>query len=88
MMKKPITTAKIAGSQSSIEPAPFVNLQIAPTEKQIQQRAYELHMSRGGQGHALIDWLQAESELNANMKQLQQNNSAALKNHQFIKDKI
>lgn len=67
---------------------PNVNLKIGPTEKQIQQRAYELHMSRSGQGHALIDWLQAERELNANLEQLPQNNPSALKNHQFIKNKI
>jgi hypothetical protein len=33
-------------------------------EKEIQMRAYELYQQRGeGQGFALQDWLQAESEV-------------------------
>jgi hypothetical protein len=36
----------------------------SPTTEQIEQRAYALFLQRGGQdGHALEDWLIAESEL-------------------------
>ena len=35
-----------------------------PTETQIQARAYEIFLGRGGQhGHEIDDWLQAEYEL-------------------------
>ena len=34
------------------------------TLKQVEQRAYEIYLARGGEhGHALEDWLQAEREL-------------------------
>ena len=37
-----------------------------PTTKQIEQRAYELYLERGGEdGHAVTDWLAAERELTA-----------------------
>lgn len=37
---------------------------LAPTFEQIQRRAYELYLSRGGsQGDELGDWLNAEYEL-------------------------
>ena len=45
-----------------------VELMIQPTERQIQQRAYELHKLRGGQSHPLLDWLQAERELKKKMR--------------------
>jgi hypothetical protein len=87
-MKKQNVTVRVINPQGNDGLTPNVNLKMGPTEKQIQQRAYELHMSRGGHGHALIDWLQAERELNANIEQLQRNHSAALKYHQFIRNKI
>jgi len=32
-------------------------------QEQVRRRAYEIYLERGGQdGHALEDWLQAESE--------------------------
>jgi hypothetical protein len=35
-----------------------------PSPEEIQQRAYEIHIDRGGpHGHDLDDWLQAEREL-------------------------
>jgi hypothetical protein len=35
-----------------------------PTQVEIQQRAYRIHVDRGGQhGNDLDDWLQAEQEL-------------------------
>ena len=36
---------------------------ISPSLEDIQQRAYEIHLDRGGpHGHDLDDWLQAEGE--------------------------
>ena len=36
----------------------------SPTTEQIQQRAYELYIARGGdEGNDIEDWLQAEREL-------------------------
>jgi len=38
--------------------------QALPTEEQIEARAYELYLQRGGKdGQALEDWLMAETEL-------------------------
>lgn len=35
-----------------------------PSEAEIQQRAYQIFLNRGGEhGHDLDDWLQAEREL-------------------------
>jgi len=35
-----------------------------PSREEIQRRAYEIHIDRGGpHGHDLDDWLQAEREL-------------------------
>lgn len=37
-----------------------------PTEDDIRQRAHEIYLSRNGApGNAVLDWLQAESELRA-----------------------
>ena len=42
----------------------FVNPEIAPTHEQIERRAYEIYLARGGQhGHDLADWIMAEHEL-------------------------
>jgi hypothetical protein len=49
---------------------------LPPTPEQIRQRAYEIHKARGGQGHPLIDWLQAEHELKVEMSRLQEDNPA------------
>ncbi len=41
------------------------------TEDQIRQRAYEIHLARGGApGQDLDDWLQAEREFKAEMQQV------------------
>jgi DUF2934 family protein len=41
-----------------------------PTREQIESRAYELYLQRGGEdGNDLTDWLQAEEELNLTMAQ-------------------
>jgi len=35
-----------------------------PTHQDIERRAYEIYLARGGvDGHAVDDWLQAEKEL-------------------------
>ena len=40
------------------------------TSQQIQERAYELFLKRGGQpGHELEDWLQAEREIQPEQEQ-------------------
>ena len=40
------------------------NVKTIPLEEQIQRRAYELYVQRGGtSGSELADWLQAESEI-------------------------
>ena len=39
---------------------------IYPTHEQIQQRAYEIYLERGGQGgDDVTDWIRAEQELTA-----------------------
>jgi hypothetical protein len=41
----------------------------APTPEEIRQRAYEIHIERGGiHGCDLDDWLQAEGELQQKQK--------------------
>ena len=41
-----------------------MNEQKSPATEQIEQRAYELYLERGGEeGHALEDWLAAEKDL-------------------------
>jgi hypothetical protein len=35
----------------------------APSEQRIRQRAYEIYLSRNGDGDELSDWLAAEREL-------------------------
>ncbi len=41
-------------------------MQNVPGPEEIQQRAYEIHMERGGaHGQDVDDWLQAERELEA-----------------------
>jgi hypothetical protein len=43
-----------------------IEAQSSPTIEQIQQRAYELYLERGGaEGNDIEDWLQAERELGA-----------------------
>jgi hypothetical protein len=40
------------------------NVQVFPIKEQIEARAYELYLERGGEdGHALEDWFTAEREL-------------------------
>ncbi len=44
--------------------------QAAPTKEQIEQRAYELYLQRGGEhGNDLADWLAAEKELMASLSE-------------------
>lgn len=42
------------------------DIEKAPTRKEIELRAYEIYLKRGGnEGNALEDWLAAEKELSA-----------------------
>lgn len=51
----------------------------SPTSEQIQKRAYEIHLARGGvPGRELDDWLQAERELKAEVSQLPEEDPAGL----------
>ena len=52
--------------RSSIAEQPIKN---APTPEEIRQRAFEIHIERGGiHGCDLDDWLQAERELQEKFK--------------------
>ena len=60
------TSKSVAGSvRGSLEGAVSSGIH-EPTQEEIQLRAYEIHMERGGEdGSDLDDWLQAELELKA-----------------------
>jgi hypothetical protein len=62
-MKKHSHINKVATQQGSDDRPAVVKIKNYPTEEQIRQRAYELYKARGGRGHPLVDWLQAEREL-------------------------
>ena len=62
-MKKQNHTIKVASPSGSDDRPAVVKIKNYTTEEQIRQRACELYMARGGRGHPLIDWLQAEREL-------------------------
>ena len=48
----------------SRQPEISINPEIALTHDQIERRAYEIYLARGGQhGHDLADWIMAEHEL-------------------------
>ncbi len=52
--------------QESVQPCPTTDAATKPTEEQIQQRAFEISLTRNGApGDPLSDWLQAEQELRA-----------------------
>lgn len=36
-----------------------------PSEDEVRRRAYEIHLRRGRDGNAVLDWLEAEAELRA-----------------------
>ena len=64
-MKKQSHVIKVASpTGNDVHPA-AVKIKNCSTEQQIRQRASVLYMARGGRGHPLIDWLQAERELMA-----------------------
>ena len=60
------TTKSVAGSVSgSLEETVSSGIH-EPTHDEIQSRAHEIHMTRGGEdGNDLDDWIQAERELKA-----------------------
>jgi hypothetical protein len=61
--------AKTIRITSSAPPKPKASAARKPTYEQIQARAYEIFLGRGGaRGDELQDWLQAESELASRRK--------------------
>jgi hypothetical protein len=53
-----------SAAQSSATPAASASVEIKVTEEQIERRAHEIYLARGGEhGHDQEDWLQAEREL-------------------------
>jgi Protein of unknown function (DUF2934) len=67
MKPKDEMAARQAKKQEMVAPgAPRVELPPVPMHEEIQQRAYEIYVERGGiQGRDVEDWLQAERELRA-----------------------
>jgi hypothetical protein len=62
-MKSSLQDPKVIAKQQPPEPL-AVSL-----EQKIRDRAYELYEQRGrGDGHAVEDWVQAESELTTDVK--------------------
>lgn len=61
-----------AGSMSKVTPQLDLTEEATkhgPTPEQIRERAYEIHIARGGiHGCDLDDWLQAERELQSTLK--------------------
>ncbi len=62
------SNAKIIGSSEATQPETAVEerevLLRSTREEEIRNRAYEIHLQRGGQpGYEVEDWLQAEREL-------------------------
>jgi Protein of unknown function (DUF2934) len=48
----------------SYQPEVPLNSEIGPTREQIERRAYEIYVARGGEhGHDIADWIMAEQEL-------------------------
>jgi len=70
-MKEPSETTYTACSRSGAGLTAVVSVRIQ-TERQIQRRTRELYLARGGQGHPLLDWLQAERELTGLLNSLQE----------------
>ena len=57
-MSKPTEKSSLVGSESR-------TAEVHPTYEEIELRAYQIHIERGGtHGHDVDDWLQAERELN------------------------
>jgi hypothetical protein len=67
IMKKQSHIIKVTSPSGNDGRPALVKIKHYPTEEQIGQRARVLYMARGGRGHPLIDWLQAERELMADV---------------------
>jgi len=64
--------SKTAHTHAHDEPKPVEaeSKPLAPTVEQIQARAHELYLARGGEpGHDWDDWLLAESQIQAELAQ-------------------
>jgi hypothetical protein len=72
-MSKPGRSKKKPEQQNSDLTSPMIETPAAesePTEEQIQARAYEIYLERGGvEGNETDDWLQAERELRGKTEQ-------------------
>jgi hypothetical protein len=66
-MSKPGRSKKKPDQQNSDLTSPMIETPAAetePAEDEIQARAYEIYLERGGgEGNEIDDWLQAEREL-------------------------
>jgi hypothetical protein len=62
-MKKQSHIIKVASPSGNDDHPAVIKIKNHPTEEQIRQRAWVLYLARGGRGHPLVDWLQAEREL-------------------------
>ncbi len=60
-MKKQSKTIKISTSPSGQDLTTGVKVRNHPTSEQIRQRAYEIHKSRAGDSHPVVDWFQAKT---------------------------
>jgi hypothetical protein len=67
MKSKNETAARHAKGQDAVASEEVqAELRPGPSHAEIEQRAYEIHLERGGiHGQDLEDWLQAERELTA-----------------------
>jgi hypothetical protein len=63
---KQTATAKKKSTGPEVAQPQEARAEYAPSREEVQQRAYEIHMERGGaHGQDIDDWLQAERELQA-----------------------
>jgi hypothetical protein len=67
IMNKQSHTIKVTSPSGNDGRPAVVKIKNHPTEEQIRRRARVFYMARGGRGHPLIDWLQAERELMADV---------------------
>lgn len=67
-MTKPISKKEEQPMVRHIFPTPQNPANTGPAREDIQRRAYELYLARGGaNGYAIEDWQQAERELQARL---------------------
>ncbi len=63
---KQTATAKKQSTGPEVAQTQEARAENAPSREEVQQRAYEIHLERGGaRGQDVDDWLQTERELQA-----------------------